>query len=202
MAMYSVFLESANSTSARSFSVIAESVRRAFGAITPLRDVRSPGTTTSQISERGVVALTVNSILPSSSRSCIPALMSRMNSGCGSWTTLFEPSASSSVSVILSPMLKVDRLVGDLADADFRSLNVAQNGDDRAFFVGDAAHIVDGFAVRLVIAMREIDACHIQPGADHLAQRFLVAGGGANGGDDFGAFAVDAVADQSQTLSA
>src|SRR5690606_16563309 len=94
------------------------------------------------------------------------------------------------------PRFQHQWLIFDLPNADFGSLNIAEDGDHCIFFCCNASHIIYRFAMRFMIAMREINPRHVHSGADHLAKCIFVVGGRSNGSDDFGAFPVNAVGDQ------
>ena len=79
-----------------------------------------------------------------------------------------------------------------IANANLWTLNVAENSDHRILFVGDAADMIDGLAMRLMIAVREVDARDIHAGANHCAQGLRRMGRGSNRGNYLGMLAIQA----------
>ena len=77
----------------------------------------------------------------------------------------------------------------DDADADFRALQVGNDGDFTADAAGGFAHFARVFAVEGGVAVAEVEAHDVQADADHVFEGFLVAAGRADGGDDFGVVA-------------
>jgi len=65
------------------------------------------------------------------------------------------------------------------ANAQFRPLQIAQDGDRPAEFLFDFAHGRDGFGVRGMVAMAHIDAKRIGAGANQLADHLAVTAGRA-----------------------
>ena len=92
------------------------------------------------------------------------------------------------------------RFLSDFADANLGALQVAHDGDDRFFFCGDVSDSVDDCPMRLVVAMREVDACDVHPLTDHLPKVLLIAGSWTDGGDDLRSFAVDTIVRQSRSF--
>ncbi|MDT4841234.1 hypothetical protein FQZ97_750790 [compost metagenome] len=86
-----------------------------------------------------------------------------------------------------------DLALRELADADLRTLQVGHDGHFAAGLAGGFAH--HGGAVDVVLrrAVAEVQPHHADLGQDHLFQQFRRAGGGAEGGDDLGGVAGDAV---------
>ncbi len=83
--------------------------------------------------------------------------------------------------------LQFDALVGELGDADLRSLQVAEQGDEAAVLGRQFAHQPGAGAVFIGGAVGEVEAGDVDPGQDQLLQHFRGIAGWAEGGDDFGA---------------
>ena len=77
----------------------------------------------------------------------------------------------------------------DDADADFRALQVGNDGDFTADAAGGFAYFAGVFAVEGGVAVAEVEAHDVQADADHVFEGFFVAAGRADGGDDFGVVA-------------
>ncbi|MNE24205.1 hypothetical protein D3C80_1174890 [compost metagenome] len=82
--------------------------------------------------------------------------------------------------------LQFDALVGELGDADLRTLQVAQQCDMAAVLGGDVTDQARAGLVLVRSAVGEVQACHVQAGEDQLFDHFRRVAGGAKGGDDFG----------------
>jgi hypothetical protein len=72
-------------------------------------------------------------------------------------------------------------------------LNIAQNGYYRVFFGSNATHSVNVFTMGSMIPMREVDPGDVHAIADHLPNSIFIPRGRADGGDNFGAFAMNTV---------
>ncbi|MNC23109.1 hypothetical protein D3C75_711240 [compost metagenome] len=82
--------------------------------------------------------------------------------------------------------LQFDALVGELGDADLRTLQVAQQCNMAAVLGGDVTDQARAGLVLVRSAVGEVQACHVQAGEDQLFDHFRRVAGGAKGGDDFG----------------
>ena len=83
--------------------------------------------------------------------------------------------------------LEFDALVGEFGDADFRALQVAEQGHVAAVLGGQFAHQLGAGFVLVGRAVGEIQAGNIQAGDDQLFEYGGAITGWAEGGDDFGA---------------
>jgi hypothetical protein len=84
-------------------------------------------------------------------------------------------------------LLQRDGAMRELADADFRALQIHQHADRAAHLACEFAHEIDALAMLVGGAVREIDADHVEAGADHRLQRPRIARRRPQRGDDFGA---------------
>ncbi len=75
-------------------------------------------------------------------------------------------------------------VVFELAGADFGPLEVGEDADGLALFVGDLAHHLDEFGLLGVGAVGEVEAGDVEAGADELAEDFDGTTGRAEGGYD------------------
>ena len=75
---------------------------------------------------------------------------------------------------------------GELADADFRALQVGHDGHFDTDTLGNFAHQGRKIDVVLRLAVAEVQPHHVDPGTDHFFQQNGVAGGGAEGSNNFG----------------
>ena len=71
-----------------------------------------------------------------------------------------------------------------IANANARSLQVAENGDGTTERSGDFAHRGNRFRMLFVRAMREVDACHIESGFDETTNPFGGVARGPQRADD------------------
>ena len=69
-------------------------------------------------------------------------------------------------------VLEIDLLVGEALDADLRAAEVGEDADVAARAARGFVHEVDATAVLFVFAVREVDARHVESGADHFGQHF------------------------------
>ena len=91
--------------SSPSFSVIALIGSTTSGVFTPFRELIVPGTVTVHSIQSSPAASTFITILPSSMSSVLPGSSASRISGCGSFTRVASPSASSRSKRNLSPTL-------------------------------------------------------------------------------------------------
>ena len=75
---------------------------------------------------------------------------------------------------------------GELADADFRALQVGHDGHFAAGALSGFAHQASAVDVVLCLAVAEVQAHHIDPGKDHLFKQGRITGCGAEGGNNLG----------------
>ena len=69
-------------------------------------------------------------------------------------------------------VLEVDLLVSEALDADLGAAEIGQDADVAAGPARRFVHQVDASAVLFVFAVGEIDARHVESGADHFGQHF------------------------------
>ena len=82
------------------------------------------------------------------------------------------------------------RLLLNFPNTDFGTLYVAEHGDDRTLFGGEAADVIDSLAMRVVVAMRKVDACDIHAAANHGAEGLGMPRCRSYCRDDFGELAI------------
>ena len=78
-------------------------------------------------------------------------------------------------------------VVLELAGADLGALQVGEDADGLALFLRDGADHLDELGLLGVAAVREVEAGHVEAGADEIAEDGGGATGGAEGRDDLGA---------------
>ncbi|MNF37676.1 hypothetical protein D3C84_186040 [compost metagenome] len=79
-----------------------------------------------------------------------------------------------------------DAFVGELGNADFRALQVTEQGNVAAMLGGRIAHQTGTSLVFFGRAVGKVQTGYIQAGQDQLLENFRRIAGRAKGGDDFG----------------
>ena len=88
----------------------------------------------------------------------------------------------------LGVVLKQDRFAAaHLADSELRSLQVLQDRDGLAGFLGGHSYVSYDLVLLLVRTVREIQARHVHAALDELPDLLLSGNGRAHGADDLGA---------------
>jgi hypothetical protein len=81
--------------------------------------------------------------------------------------------------------LQRDLAVLELADADFRALQIDQHADGAAARLGEGTHQFAALLMFFRRAVREIETDNVHPAFNHLVQNFRVRTRRTQSGDNF-----------------
>ena len=172
--------------SSMSFSVSAAADRPPPLRLMPLLLDSTPPCTTLQMISVPLTSSTQNSMRPSSSSRVTPALHVIRQFLVVEADAGLVAQRAGGVENERVALGQRDLVVLELADADFRALQVDQHADGAAARARQRAHQFGAVDMVLRGAVGKIEAHHIQAGFHHPVQGFGIGTGGAEGGDDFG----------------